>query len=280
MESLNLDYSVDKIKLEYEIIPNKEVQFFMDKLEFSENVEIFYQNNKISSCRYNFLMGTPEARVYVGVTPNWFFDKKSDDTSIILEFNPNKIDPFIFKELEFLKYHRRFLIKILSIDFAVDFAVDYNLLRVKKRDLREKYTTIGKRYIETRYLGDYGDNHVKLYNKALEQGVENVDWSRFEITSKKINSAYMAFAEFEKLLKLPEIYVVGQCSMEEFNLNDVNRLALISIIDDINLLAYIKNYHTRKKFEKYLSKCLTSVNISIADIYQSYINFCCYFFKS
>src|SRR3712207_7478951 len=66
--------------------------------------------------------------------------------SIVLEYNPNKVDVFeCVPNLKFLKCYPSVLIKLISFDIAVDIPIDYNLIRMLKRDIREKFAMFGAR---------------------------------------------------------------------------------------------------------------------------------------
>src|SRR3712207_9513149 len=115
-----------------------------------------------------------------------------------------------------------------------------------KRDIREKFAMFGARHIETRYLGAIGHSHVKLYNKAIEQKIEG-NWTRFEITIKKINSLSATLNEFSEVLKIPAVYYIDiQCGLNEFQLTDIQRIVLDSIIKDTELINSIKDFRSEE----------------------------------
>ena len=263
-------YSVDKIKLEFLWIKTDRVQSFLNSLSMSD-YSLYYESNKITSCKYNFKWGDSDGAIYLGIIPNWENEEKSDK-NLVLEYNPNKVDPFLIKELKWLRYIPKVCIKVMSFDLAVDMPVPYNTVRMLKRDVREYQCQIGHREIETQYLGELGHNHVKLYNKAKEQKIKDINWTRFEITCKKINSFSSTLKEFEELIKIPILYYVCfQVSFSEYEqLNDTTRIILESIIADINVLNTIKDYKTRKKYEKLLGKYLNSVDINIPEMFRVY----------
>lgn len=265
-------YSVDKMKLEFQYIKTQRVQDFLNRFSYSPNSDSYYMSTSLTKCKHNFVFGEEDSRIYLGVEPNW---KKSDkcDKSIVLEFNPNKVNPFLINDLIWLRNYPSALIRVCSFDIAVDIAVDYNLVRMIKRDTREKWCKIGKRYVETQYLGQLGHNHVKLYNKAVEQKVDN-DWTRFEITIKKINSLSCGLKEFEDSVKLPQLYCINeQVNFEYLKLSDIQRIVLESIISDINVLYTIKDNRARKKYINLLSSFLSSIDISVEEMYKTYIDY-------
>lgn len=268
-----LHYSIDKIKLEFLWVKTDRVQSFLNSLVASDYT-LYYESKKLTSCKHNFKWGEGDGAIYLGVIPNWENENRSDK-NVVLEYNPNKVDPFLISELVWLKNIPRICVKVMSFDIAVDMSIPYDTVRMLKRDVREYQCHIGHRKVETQYLGELGHNHVKLYNKAKEQKIKGIDWTRFEITCKKINSFSSTLKEFQELLKIPTLYYVcAQMSLSEFEqLNDTTRIILESIIADINVLNTIKDYKTRKKYERLLSEYLNPIDISFSEIYRVYQEF-------
>ena len=268
-----MKYSIDKIKLEFLYAKTDRVQSFLDSLSMSDYTA-YYESNKITNCKHNFKFGEGEGAIYLGIIPNWENEVRYDK-NIVIEYNPNKVDPFVYSEFMWLKTFSKACIKVMSFDVAVDMSIPYKSIRMLKRDVREYMATIGHSEIETRYLGELGHNHIKLYDKAKEQKLKEYDWSRFEITVKKINSFSCELKEFEKNIKIPVLYYVcSQISLEEYEqLNDITRIVMESIINDVNVLYTIKRYETRKKYEKLLSKYLNSIDINISAMYDAFIDF-------
>lgn len=274
MEKLIANYSIDKVKLEFFYIKTPRIQDFLNCLGMAE-FNLHYESNAITKCKHNFLWGKEgNGSVYVGIIPNWESEQKSDK-NIILEYNPNKVNPFEIKELAWLKNIPKTLIKVMNFDVAVDMPVPYSTVRMGKRDIREQQCWIGHGDWETRYLGADGHGHIKLYDKAKEQKIKDFDWTRFEITCKKINSFSPTLKEFEENISLPPMYFVcAQINILEFEqLNDTTRIVLESIIADMNVLYTIKNYRTRKKFEALLCQYMNSVDISKIEMYKAFNEF-------
>ncbi|MEG0553866.1 MAG: hypothetical protein RR533_10155 [Carnobacterium sp.] len=270
---MNFKYSVDKIKLEFQYVKKDRTQSFLDRFSYSSNSDGWYTSSALTKCRHNYLFGDEDSRIYLGIEPNWKTSSKYDN-SIILEFNPNKVNPFLIDDLMWLRGYPLALIRVCSFDLAIDMGIDYKLLRMAKRDVRESFCKFGKRYTETQYLGQLGHNHIKLYNKAVEQKIKDVNWSRFEITVKEINSLSCSLSEFEDSIKLPKLYYLQeQLDFGYSELDDIQRIVLESIISDISVLYTIKNYRTRKKYEQLLFKFLNSVDININDMYKAYIDY-------
>lgn len=236
----------------------------------------YYTSNRVIECQHNFTWGEKgsDGVIYIGVVPNWKAENKYDK-SVVIEYNPNKVDPFLYSELAWLKNFSKHNIRLMSCDFAVDYDVQYDTVRMLKRDKRESFAIFGRSGVETRYLGKMGHGHVKLYNKAIEQKLTDVDWTRFEITNKKINSLSATLEEFNNLIKIPDLYIISeQIDIECSLLNDTMRLAFESILENIDRLYIIKNYRTRKKYEALLSTLLLPMPVDKKMMYKSYLEFC------
>lgn len=267
-------YSIDKLKIEFLYVKHQKVNEVLKSLELDPFVINYYESNKLTSCKHNFVFETSEgATFYLGIVPNWRKEERYDK-NIVLEYNPNKVNPFGHSVLKFLLNYPKVLWNVSSFDIACDLDVPYNTLVMTKRDKREYFADIGHSEVETRYLGRFGHNgHIKLYNKAIEQKVDK-PWSRFEITIKKIKSISPTLSSFSEFCKLPNMYRRDvQLSSDYLKLSSIWRLALDSVIDDINKLYTIDDYKTRRKMEKMLSEVLESVDISVQAMYDTYIDY-------
>ncbi len=268
-----MKYSIDKIKLQFKFIKTDRVQQFLNSISNSEYQYEYYESMKITKCKHNFVFGDDEGKIYCGVVPNWITEDRHDK-DIVLEYNPNKINPFMFECFAWLLDINKYCVKVISFDIAVDIDVEYKYLRMLKRDKRESFGIMGHSNIETRYLGSLGNNHVKLYDKAKEQKLDGIAWSRFEITVKDVNSFFCSEEEFTKVIKLPGVYSVGvQIGMNELNLKDIDRIVLESIISDTQILYTIKRYETRKKYEKLLTEYLNAIKIDIKKMYNAFVDY-------
>lgn len=271
--------SVDKIK----VLINHVAFDVMNNLNMwlSENphVKEHYTSKKLSTCHYNHLYCASGGNLYIGIMPNWIDCGRNQ--CVVLEYNPNKVDISFFPHLAPLFSNIDKYWSVMSIDLAVDIYRSYNDFILLKRDVREKKVTFGHRYTETIYLGDLGHNHVKFYNKSVEQGTD-FDWSRFEITLKNLDKIQKPFAaqidlsEFENYVSIPQLYVRN--NFPQFSsLKDTTYITLMGLLSDVDLLYTIKDYKTRKKYEKLLKDFLIPVDIThklLFDTYNEYIEYC------
>ena len=263
-------YSIDKIKLHFKYIKYEKIKNFLKELEKSD-FSMYYESNKVTNCKHNFNFGDSDGVVYVGVVPNWIKEEKFDK-DIIVEYNPNKVNPFLISELTWLLYHNKACIDVMSIDFAIDFQLPYRYFRMLKRDKREYMCSIGHSEVETQYLGALGHNHIKLYDKAKEQKI-NCNWTRLEITCKEIKSLSSQLKDFD-VLKFPTLLIVNSdINFDILQLSDVTRIVLESIIQDISVLYTIKNRNTRKKYEQLLSDFFNTYQVDVNCLCKLYTNY-------
>lgn len=271
--------SVDKIKILINHVSNDVMNDINMWLSENPHVSEHYTSKKLSACHYNYLYCTNEGNLYIGIMPNWINCGRNQ--CVVLEYNPNKVDISFFPHLAPLFSDIDKYWSIMSIDLAVDIYRNYADFILLKRDVREKRVTFGHRFIETIYLGDLGHNHVKFYNKSIEQKTDFA-WSRFEITLKNLNniqapfSTHIDFTAFEEYVSIPELYVRNN-SPKFSNLKNTTYLVLMGLLSDIDLLYTIKDYKTRKKYENLLKEFLIPIDIThklLLDTYNDYINYC------
>lgn len=270
-----MKYSIDKIKIMFKHIKTNEINDFLKELELCCELK-YYSSMHLTKCKHNFVYSQDnnrEGTIYVGVVPNWLKESRFDKC-IVLEYNPNKVNPFSFDKLEWLARIPRGLWYVMNFDIAVDIPIAYNTITMLKRDKREYFCTIGHSETETRYLSKANANgSIKLYNKALEQKI-NADWTRFEITIKDIHTYCPEYSEFDLVCKLPALYRIDtQLSTSYMRLNSVWRLALDTVVKDATMLYSIDDFKTRKKMEQLLHECLESVQISKHEMYNAYLRY-------
>lgn len=271
----SLKYSVDKVKIEFQYVKVKMVQQFLDKLMGnSGDVEYnnYYESNKMTNCKHNFSYGDGEGAIYLGVIPNWRKEERYDK-NIVLEYNPNKVDPFMFDVFAWLLKLPRISWHVMSFDIAVDMMIPYSTVCMLKRDKREYMCAVGHSAVETRYLGAFGANgHIKLYDKAKEQKMDGLDWTRFETTIKEINHPTPTLDDFKQACKVPQLYR-KDVQLSTINVNDIWRLSLEAVIQDIDLLYTMKSRISRKKMEQLLHETLETIPLSVDEMYNTYIRF-------
>lgn len=191
-EKIRKGWKVDKIKFKYTLKQIKDVQAILDKLGDETSVKTSWESKDIKSCRYNYVLEQEDGTFYIGIESNQFKGNTEEKRkTLVLEYNPQKTDPFklsYINKLKELDLHRR---KILYVDLAYDIEVDIKDLEYTKRRKNENWTHIGHDKLETIYLGTKGTNGaVKIYDKVKELNKnlnEDLNQDTGEVTKKKYN---------------------------------------------------------------------------------------------
>lgn len=273
--NINLKYSVDKVKLEFEVVKRSVLEEFYSFLKSdSKYLYEHYQSTKVTNCKENFMFDFCGNTLYLGVEPNWRKDFNKYDTSVVIEYNPNKLLLSDYPLFWWLLKHNKACIKVMKFDIAIDIPLPYSSLKMLKRDKREYYNIHGTNEVETFYLGKKkeSDCPVKFYNKAKEQKI-NVDWSRLEFTIKKFNSLDGNLKSFTDSVKVPTVFRCCSQYNETFMaLKGSSKIILNAILEDVNLL-YELDSRTRKKYEQMLHDCYSSLDISVQAMYRAFLKY-------
>lgn len=229
-EVIKEGWKVDKLKLEIKYRKIEEIQALVWAISNDNYVVESYESKILSKCAKNYKVELPGGMVYIGVGKNshqgnW----KENQKSIILEFNPSKVNPF--KEIEYLEHITMMdknRIDIMSLDMAYDIYTHISSLEMDKRHGNEKYGVWGSNDVETLYRGDMGNNHIKLYNKAKELNKtvrnEDTDQETGEVTENKVKIIGDC-TRFEITMAIPpkERFLV-MCATEEWHLEQLIQL--------------------------------------------------------
>lgn len=179
-------YSVDMIRLKVRVL-SSDVEDFMAR--YSENIEVaYYEDLRFRKYRYNWnfkvnsIFNNDIVGFWLGF--NHGSEKVGQAHNLVIEFNPNKCEeiPYLWIVLKrFYSDSKR--VVCVSCDIACDMPV--NILDVL-------YIPHGRRNTKafnnggddmTYYFGSRGDDgHIKIYNKARELGLLDVDLTRYEVT--------------------------------------------------------------------------------------------------
>lgn len=277
-------WKVDKVKFKYILKQVKDAQKILDHLAQETTAIKYWESKKVKECRHNFILEQTEGTFYVGIESNQPAGTTEEKRkTLILEYNPNKTNPFSYEYLSKLKeleLHRR---KILYIDLAFDMEIDINILDYEKRRTNERWGLLGREELETIYLGTKGTNGaVKIYDKVKElnknilidtntgEVLKNAytgTATRYEISIKPENDA-IAFNIpnpflFDKYVKLHNIGIKTDnekilTEIEKYNGADFTNLIKVHLnrIDKIN-----KNYKKKyKDLYREIKKSCTSNN--------------------
>lgn len=189
-EVITPGWKIDKIKISYTLRYLKEVEKIIKNLELDSRITKRYPSRDIKACAMNYIIETQKGNIYVGIESNQTKIKSTERRKIIiLEYNPNKIDPFktapYLETLIHTEIHRR---EIMSIDMAYDMFIPITDLIYKKRRINEYECKISHERIETIYLRKMGTNGaVRIYDKTLEMngGSEEVEEETGEVKESK-----------------------------------------------------------------------------------------------
>ena len=181
-----------------------------------------------------------------------------------IDFNPNKISllgkSHLNKLLSYLKS-----IHYSRLDLAIDLynynISSYNILDIGNRKSAYFYDKQGR--VETIYSGSSKSNkYIRIYNKGVEQKLNNVDWWRFEVQLRDvyIDKYLSEITNFYNDILIYKYNIVDEYTFEEnaiieYLLHDINRLNLLS-----------KNSRTKYK------KIIRDLKLSSLDFFDSILN--------
>jgi hypothetical protein len=178
-------YSIDMVRLKVRCFDDN-VQAFFNVFAFDPSVE-FWETRRLRDYKYNWnfkLMGIDgEVSFWVGFHHN--AEKGGLKHTLVLEYNPNKIDfPLLWDILK--TFYTDFnLVQVVSLDVACDMPV--NILDIV-------HSPVGKRKYRceknggddiTHYYGIRGsDGFTKIYNKSRELGLKDIELTRYEVSRR------------------------------------------------------------------------------------------------
>ena len=305
-EEIKPGWKVDKIKFKYLVRDKRQIEKLIKHLS-KETTSKDWESYNVKQCRYNYTLETEKGTIYIGIESNQFnITEDEKRKTIVLEYNPNKVDPFKIEYLKFLKdidLHRR---KIMFIDLAYDMEININDLEYTKRRIDERYCHIGTKTLETIYLGRKGENGaVKIYdkvkemNKNIDEEIEDTgeliqrkyigDMTRYEISIKpeKLATEFNIINPFilEKLMTLHQLNIKDKENktiqeIEKLKGTDKKNLILLhlghtELIDKNKRKAYKEMYEEIKKsctLSKYNNKLKNFNHEQALTCLKNYLN--------
>ncbi|UWG95522.1 hypothetical protein LPY66_11370 [Dehalobacter sp. DCM] len=252
-EKISLDMIRLRCKRSY-----AEIEEFFNKHTEYDNVFIeFYIQSKAAAFGYNYKIMTNDGSFWMGCGHN--SEKRGLNTNLYIEYNPNKLQNNAFLQKVLSVFFRYPKTEIISCDIAKDFSLPMiNFIgdMKRKREVKIFNTSKGK----TIYIGK-GDGRAKLYDKAKEQGLKGVDWTRFEV-SLNIGRELYRMDTFGYKGDLPSVFYAEQSLAL-----DAEEKAVIYALSDnvINL-----NEFSRRKRDKYkeILSNFKEISFSSKEIYQ------------
>jgi len=250
-----------------------DAQAIMDKLSMMTNVSSSVKNKR-SVCRYNYYIDIDDNNSFwIGFEPNWL-KFNSEVKYGRIEFNPAKVSELLeFQSIYgMVKYSvaKNFVYPV-RFDLAIDIPVSREKVHlIKDNRLYEEYSLSSSN--RTQYLGRRNTHgRVKVYNKALELKLENIDLTRVELT---VDYQSRDYAEVNSLL--PKMYILDSFQFP-MGVNGSDKLILMSVMSDMSLIKELPQVK-RKKIEGYLQHTLLSLELDnkkynyVLDYINTFIN--------
>jgi len=224
------------------------IQPLIDTIEYDPNLK-YWNSTQWNKYRNNWTWTTEEYSFYFAYSNNMNNDLK---TRFIVQFNPNKVpitDRVLSYLLNMIRHHK---ITVQLIDVAFDYiGITTSELTFDKGRKREwkihKYQNSDLTY----YLGKSGtDGHIKVYDKASEEGIQDVcSKTRYEITLK-INERLEYIDKWKCTTELPAMYI--QTEIDDKTLKPTDKLLIYSVRNGFPMDKL--TYEQRKRYEKIMSE--------------------------
>jgi hypothetical protein len=183
---MDIKYSVDMVRLMVRLRPG-EYQTIFDYQSKIPGMS-FYMSNRAKDYHYNITVKNKEYGYWMGYKHN----SSCDNNDFVLEYNPNKVRNDILVDYILNNYFNkvtcydiRYSPKVCSVDIAVDIPINIlNCLVFKQTKGRYMFYSGSTERDDdfTIYIGK-GPGRVKLYNKAIESGLD-YDLTRYEVSLK------------------------------------------------------------------------------------------------
>lgn len=250
---MDIKYSVDMVRLLVKLRPG-EFQAIFDYQARMPDMS-FYMSNRAKDYHYNLVVKKERYSYWMGYRHN----SSCDNYDFVLEYNPNKVhdDELVNYILSnyFNKatcYNVKYSPRVCSVDIAVDINVNIlNCLVFKQTRGRYMFYqgNTGRSDDYTIYIGK-GDGRVKVYNKALERGLD-YDLTRYEISlkiNKPLQRIRMVKVDVEKspILKIIDMQLGIDAEM---------RATLNGFLQEPYLINQLTQYK-RKKYREMIDSCV------------------------
>lgn len=270
-----MNVSIDMVRLQVNVY----TCFFEEfcRQYFTDNPDVYFYNGfKINDYHDNFKINeyvknnNPFDRqdcynkFWVGFHHNAEQNGEKHKYSLVIEFNPNKC---YFSEGLLNKILSTFFmdlsnVYLKSVDIAFDLYVPITNFLVDKCT-KHYFCDIVSDVGRTFYIGSPGSNgRVKIYDKAAEQKLDGVDWTRWEITIKfsDVFLSQILLNSFDFDFNVPDVFY-----FDELNFNDFDVKMRCYIYSVLN--GFVKfNEFSRKIREKIKQTLLQSASIKRIDV--------------
>lgn len=181
---------------------------------------------------------------------------------ISIVFNPNKLkDSKIYKYLQELGIEKA---KVDELDVAYDIFRPPEQVLVLSNEGRQKNIYRGTIYFGNRHREGY----CKVYNKAEEQGIKDIDWTRIEITHRPegIMLKYLqTYNPNDSRLYTVSVFEQGLWTKQKKNVISLKAIALClsnNLMSEKELTP-----HLRRQIKDYMKNNI--VNVNFDEVYAS-----------
>ena len=249
---MKYEYSVDMVRLMVRLRPG-EFQTIFDYQARMPDMS-FYMSNRAKDYHINVQVKKKEYSYWMGYKHN----SSIDNNDFVLEYNPNKVRNDLLIEYILNNYFNkvtcydiRYSPKVCSVDIAVD--IDCNILnclvfkQTKGRYLFYSGST-GRADDFTIYIGK-GAGRVKIYNKALESGL-NYDLTRYEVSlklDKPLQSIRTVKVDVETK---PVLKIIDM----QLGMDPEMRATINGLLQEPYLINQLSQYK-RKKYREMIDNC-------------------------
>ena len=245
------EYSVDMLKIRRRVYKD-DVKSFMEQYSYEGDVKYYKNVNGLGKCRHNWSIEIDKDKSYwIGF--NLITAKGDNNTKkayLYIEYNPNKI-PMEGKIKEiFYRFFRGRDFEIVSTDIAVDlYNIDINSDVFIDKGAYGYFTE--KQYSKNNRTYYIGKNKVKVYDKALEQGIDDKDITRYEIRIKP-NITIDELRNYSYEGSVPGIYIINNFELDD-KLTDTDYYILKALVNNIGGVHELSR-GKRKKIKSALEK--------------------------
>lgn len=250
---MDIKYSVDMVRLMVKLRPG-EFQTIFDYQARMPGIS-YYMSNRVKDYHYNIIVKTKDYSYWMGYKHN----SSQDNNDFVLEYNPNKVHDDMLVDYILNNYFNkvtcydiRYLPKVCSVDIAVDIPINIlNCLVFKQTKGRYLFYSgsTGRADDFTIYVGK-GPGRVKIYNKALESGL-NYDLTRYEV-SLKLDKPLQQIRNVKVNVELKPILKIIDMKI---GMDPEARAIINGFLQEPYLINQLSQYK-RKKYRDMIDNCI------------------------
>jgi len=249
---MDIKYSVDMVRLLVKLRPGEYQKIF----DYQSKIPgmSFYMTNRAKDYHYNITVKTKDYSYWMGYKHN----SNLDNCDFVLEYNPNKVRNDLLIDFILNNYFNkvtcydiRYSPRVCSVDIAVDIPINIlNCLVFKQTKGRYLFYSgsTGRSDDFTIYIGK-GPGRVKIYNKALESGL-NYDVTRYEV-SLKLNKPLQSIRSVKVDVETKPILKIIDMKL---GIDAEARATINGFLQEPYLINQLSQYK-RKKYREMIENC-------------------------